>query len=87
MKINKIKSKDMSPGDVVRRVLKNKRPGAFDACIVREVDDEVVTLYRVYAIAHLTLCLGIIPYISTEEYIVPRDSNMVYELIESTEFE
>lgn len=71
---------DMLLGDTVEMV--EERPRPWSSCIVKQVTDEEVTLFRPYGVtADFSYTGGVICYVGVEEYKVMRDSSIPYRLL------
>ncbi len=85
-----IKAANMQLGDFVRMKSQNGEIDAFDTSIVKNINDDEVTLYRPYGTNFRTVYSGrgpngrsIIVLQGHEEYSIHRNSVMEYELIRS----
>lgn len=77
----KMKAREMQLGDRIRTA---DPSGAFRDCVVKQITEKEVTLFRPYVhTADFSYTGGVICYIGVEEYQIPREGDTEYEWLQS----
>lgn len=77
----KAKASELKLGDTVKL-----RTGIWNSAIVRQIKDGMVTFWRPYGTtADFSYTSGVICYTGVEEFSVPQDSTVEYEVVERRE--
>lgn len=78
----KVRASDLRLADTIK--LDNVIPWGY--CIVRQIKDDEVTLFRPYGTtADFSYTGGVIPYVGIDEFKVPLNSDREYLVVERKE--
>jgi hypothetical protein len=84
MKPRTVKTRELQPADTVVQEPNGGNP--WGACIVTQVTDEVVKLFRPYGhTADFSYTGGVIPFIGVEQYEVELDRDITWILYDRKE--